>query len=726
MAQSRILATSMFADIVGYTDLMQRDEAHAMRKLDKFKSALELEIPKFNGEIIQYFGDGCLAIFNSALDAISCTRKLQQNWGHEVEVPVRIGLHLGDVIRKDDNVYGDSVNLASRIESMGIPNSILVSESVRRSVKNQPDLQFEALGTYEFKNVHEPTAVYALNVDGLAIPDVNEITGKMAKSEKKPSRASPVIILSILALVAILVIGYFAMKPEAQPTDEIESSIAVLPFTNLSQDANQDYLSAGFTSEVNHQLSKIESLSVVSQTMTRQLVSQQKSSSEIAEELKVNYILEGTIQSAGERTRLITNLTRMTDNELIWSEEFDLNKVNLIDAQIQVSTGIAEMLPLKITKRKLSELQRIPTSSALAYEFYLKALNSSPGMPALLESFEPSIRFLENAISLDENFAQAHALMARLLHQMSGTWGAEIEQLRSSSINYAKRAITLDSLLPDPYIVLGLNQNDQVSGSGTQYFAKANELDTKAGLVELSDYHMARGEYISAYEYAALKVQRDPKSPDGYFLIAYIHHEIGNYHKAIEILEKLLDQGYENINIPETLVYVFTTIGKLNDAGRVIDSKIMPKDSISGLRTKGINFLFSREWKEAEEYYLRTNNEDMDLALIHLKTGRRKSAEDLFNKSIQRRLVIESHNPWPLIDLSRIYSAMGDFNRAYEYLDILDQGDILNFPWIDVDPFFDRIRNEKRFQEYCDRLDAKKEKLRRQIQNLEKELDLKI
>ncbi|MBT8236785.1 MAG: adenylate/guanylate cyclase domain-containing protein, partial [Bacteroidia bacterium] len=339
MTQSRVLATSLFADIVGYTDLMQRDEASAMEKLDQFKSSLEREIPKHGGEIIQYFGDGCLALFSSAFEAISCARKLQQQWGLVDKLPVRIGVHLGDVIRKDDNVYGDSVNVASRIESMGIPNSILLSDSIRNSIKNHPELRFQLLGNFEFKNVSEPIAVYALDTDHLEIPDPASVTGKLAVKAKKRSTRLRRFGIVALIIVAILAYDYFEENSKSKETKEIASSIAVLPFTNLSQDTDQDYLTAGFTSEVNHQLSKIESLSVVSQTITQQLVSQQKSSPEIAEELDVNYILEGTIKSAGERTRLITNLTRMTDNKLIWSEEFDLSEINLIDAQIQVSTG---------------------------------------------------------------------------------------------------------------------------------------------------------------------------------------------------------------------------------------------------------------------------------------------------------------------------------------------------------------------------------------------------
>ena len=726
MATTRLLATSLFADIVGYTDLMQRDEVSALKKLDLFKSCLEREIPEHGGEIIQYFGDGCLAIFGSALEAVSCARKLQQQWGQAVDLPVRIGLHLGDVIRKDDNVYGDSVNIASRIESMGIPNSILVSESVRNNIKNQPGLQFQSLGEYEFKNVSEPMAVYALDCDQLKIPDPASITGKLATKDQKRRAGWQRILVPVLAALAILLIGYNVLKPDAEPPEEIESSIAVLPFTNLSRDADQDYLTAGFTSEINHQLSKIESLSVISQTITRQMVVQQKTTPQIAKELDVNYILEGTINKAGERIRLITNLTRMTDNQLIWSEEFDLDEVNLIDAQIQVSTGIAEKLPLNISQKNINQLKKIPTSSPLAYEFYLRALHSSPEFVAPLESFKSTIRLLEKAISLDENFAQAYALMARVNYNASTVAGADAEELRQKSMYFANTAISLDSLLPDPYVVIGLNNNDKISGSGVKWFAKANKLDQKAGLVELSLHHIALGEYITAFEYAQLKVQRDPKSPDGYANIAHIHQDLGNHERTIELLENLIDEGFTSSRVTTILFFSFLSEGKTDEAIALVEKLVLPIDSITGIGRKGMALFFGRKWREAEDYYLRTNNKDMDLALMHLKTGRNKSAERLFQESIQRRQIIKAQSPWFLRDLSRIYAAKGEIKKAYAYLDTLDQRNALHYPFLEVDPFYDLIRNENRFQEYCDKLEAKKEQLRRQIQNMEKELNLEI
>ena len=725
MATTRLLATSMFVDIVGYTDMMQHDEDKALASLDVFKSTLENQIPAYNGEIIQYFGDGCLAIFGSTLEAVSCARKLQQIWRNEDKLPVRIGLHSGDVVRKEDNVYGDSVNIASRIESMGVSGSILLSESVRKNVKNQPDLNFQLLGSYEFKNVEEPMRVYSLDADNLKLPDPSKLMGKFA-GKHADSVLHKKWVIPALIVLGLLLVWYFGFYSESTSDTDIDSTIAVLPFTNLSQDTNQDYLTAGFTSEVNHQLSKIESLSVISQTITRQMVGQQKTTPQIAKELDVNYILEGTINKAGERIRLITNLTRMTDNQLIWSEEFDLNEVNLIDAQIQVSTGIAEKLPLNISQKNINELKKIPTSSPLAYEFYLRALNSTPEFVAPLESFKATIRLLEKAISLDENFAQAYALMARVYHSASTIAGADGDELGQKSLDYANTAITLDSLLPDPYIVIGLNNNDKISGSGVKWFAKANKLDQKAGLVELSVHHIDLGEYITAFEYALMKVERDPKSPDGYSNMAHIHQDLGNHERSIELLEYLIDEGYTGSRITTILFFSFLSEGRTDEAIRLVEKLVLPRDSITGIGRKGMALFFARKWKEAEDYYLRTNNRDMDLALMHLKTGRDESAERLFQESIQRRLAIKSQSPYYLKDLSRIYAVKGEFQRAYAYLDSLDQRNALHYPFLEVDPFYELIRKEKHFQEYCERHERKKEQLRRQIQNMEKDLDLQI
>ncbi len=178
-SSDRKLAAILFADIVGYTSLMQTNEQEGLTKLNRFKSVLENKVPKFRGKIANFYGDGCLAVFDSSVDATNCALELQVSFKEDVIVPVRIGLHSGGVVFKEGNAFGDAVNIASRVESLGIPGAVLLSSSVRNQIKNQPDFQLESLGRFEFKNVAEGMTVYALANEGFPIPKREEIKGKL-------------------------------------------------------------------------------------------------------------------------------------------------------------------------------------------------------------------------------------------------------------------------------------------------------------------------------------------------------------------------------------------------------------------------------------------------------------------------------------------------------------------------------------------------------------------
>ncbi|MEO0896606.1 MAG: adenylate/guanylate cyclase domain-containing protein [Bacteroidota bacterium] len=175
---SRRLAAIMFTDIVGYTSMMQRDENKALSNLERYKKALEEITPQFNGDIIQYYGDGCLLLFPSSLEAIEAASKLQLSFGGEDVLPVRIGIHQGDVLEKEGNIFGDAVNVASRVESMGTPGSILFSSNIYQSIKSHPQFVSQSLGVYEFKNVEDGMEVFALANEGMSIPDPNKVQGK--------------------------------------------------------------------------------------------------------------------------------------------------------------------------------------------------------------------------------------------------------------------------------------------------------------------------------------------------------------------------------------------------------------------------------------------------------------------------------------------------------------------------------------------------------------------
>lgn len=244
-SENRKLAAILFADIVGYTATMQSNEPQALSRLQKFKFNLEKEVPALNGKIIQFYGDGCLCVFNSSVDAVACAKKLQTTFQSEPKVPVRIGLHAGDIVFKEGNVFGDAVNIASRVESMGISGSVLLSSNVRNQIKNQPDFKLESLGKFEFKNVQEGMTVYALANEGLAIPKKGEIKGKLKEPIAKKSSLPK--ILAAFGLLLLLGLGVCYFSNTDTNSNQIAADndkIAIFPF-EVKGSSDIQYLGEG-------------------------------------------------------------------------------------------------------------------------------------------------------------------------------------------------------------------------------------------------------------------------------------------------------------------------------------------------------------------------------------------------------------------------------------------------------------------------------------------------
>jgi len=264
--QQRKLAAILFADIVGYTALMQTDEQQALSHLQKFKNALKQLVPSNKGEIIQFYGDGCLATFHSSLDAVACAKKLQAQFQTTPTVPVRIGLHSGDVVFKEGNVFGDAVNITSRIESMGVPGAVLLSNRIREHIKNKPGFSFAELGVYEFKNIEEPMVIYALTGGDLVVPKKKDIKGKLKVNTDKKGRRSYLYLALLVGLLPL--IGFLLYHSHGQylsghthqveminedgtkemrhvPKAEFTRKLVSFPLKNELEDEKLDWLSVG-------------------------------------------------------------------------------------------------------------------------------------------------------------------------------------------------------------------------------------------------------------------------------------------------------------------------------------------------------------------------------------------------------------------------------------------------------------------------------------------------
>src|SRR5678816_1934425 len=280
MSQSRQLAAIMFADIVGYTAMMQEDEALAMNWRQKLKKKLEEEIIAHKGRILEFRGDGAMCSFISTIEGVRAAVALQLYMRSEPTVPLRIGMHTGDVIFDENNIYGDGVNIASRLESFAVPGSIFISGKVHDDIKNQKDIQTVSLGKYVLKNVKEQVEIFAISNPGMVVPEVHSLKGKGEKI--------------------------------------LQKSILVLPFVNMSTDPEQEYFSDGLTEELISNLSRIKDMRVISRTTSMQYKSTTKDIKTIGREAGVSYIMEGSVRKYGSDLRITAQFIDAHQDTHLW------------------------------------------------------------------------------------------------------------------------------------------------------------------------------------------------------------------------------------------------------------------------------------------------------------------------------------------------------------------------------------------------------------------------
>ncbi|MBK8311612.1 MAG: adenylate/guanylate cyclase domain-containing protein [Chitinophagaceae bacterium] len=234
------LSAVLFADIAGYTAMMQEDEKTALQLINKFKKDIEKQTEKFNGRIVQYYGDGCLLTFESSTDAVDCAISMQYVFSESPVIPVRIGIHMGEIMFRNNGAFGNGVNIASRIESMGIPGSILVSKTIRDQIINKSSFLLASLGTFHFKNVKEPMEVFALANEGFVIPDKSELEGKFKLPSKSKIPKWLTFGIPALLLAAIAIVWFLNLKKNATTLSDKqrEQPVAVMAFENLTKDKN--------------------------------------------------------------------------------------------------------------------------------------------------------------------------------------------------------------------------------------------------------------------------------------------------------------------------------------------------------------------------------------------------------------------------------------------------------------------------------------------------------
>lgn len=558
--QTRQLAAIMFTDIQGYTALMQKDEKLAVSIREKHREVFKNLTEKFHGKILQYYGDGTLSIFDSAIDAVNCGMEMQLELQQQPAIPVRIGIHTGDILFSDEEIIGDGVNIASRIESIAVPGSVFVSDKVYDEIKNHSTIQTQPLRSFEFKNVEKPIEVYAISNKGLVIPKISKLEGGIQQSftntkhsesltRKSKNWIRWVVGIAIIAVLSIGSVFLFQNK-------KVESirSIGVLPFEDISEGSKQDYFSDGMTEALIAELSKIGALRVISRTSIMRYKDTQKSVPEIANELKIDAIVEGSVIRAGNKIRVVAQLVGAFPERHIWAQTYDRDLNDVLSLYSEVAEAIADEIKIAITPEEKKRIMDRSKVNPKALESYLRGKHHANNKSE--HGLLTSLKYLQSAIELDPTFADAYAWLAYTYVEIGNFGIQSSKDTYPKALKAAEKALTLDNNLDVAHAAIGRVKMvyDLDWNSAERAFKKALEINSNSNLnMEwYADYLFATGKYDESLDLLIRSIAIDPFSTSSILHLGQFYLLNEHYDLAIEEINKVIEL---NPNI--FLAYIF-------------------------------------------------------------------------------------------------------------------------------------------------------------------------
>lgn len=630
---TRQLAAIMFTDMVGYTALMQEDEKLAKHQRDQQRMVLNERVKKYNGEILQYYGDGTLSIFKSGVEAVQCAVEIQLELKNEPRVPLRIGIHTGDIVFDDGGIYGDGVNIASRLESISIPGGILISEKLQDELNNHPDLQTESVGKFLLKNVKRPLEVFAVSVEGIVVPLQSQLHSDKAEASK---------------------------------------SIAVLPFINMSNDPENEYFSDGITEEILNALAKVDGLRVTSRTSSFAFKGKTLDIKEIAKQLNVNTILEGSVRKSGNRVRITSQLINTSDDIHIWSETYDRDLEDIFEVQDEISKKIVNTLREKLTiNQKDEHLITAKTENLDVYNLYLKGkyhlFKWSP------DEVKKGLEILNDAIEKEGNFAPAHSLLA-LCYVILGAMGHMRTSIAyNKAMFHAQKAIELDDTLAEAYTSLGLAKIFIDWDLDSAYLAFKKALQLQPGDAGVHHAYMlyltAAGKLEEAIESAKYAIKLDPLSLPINQALGEAYLNAGFYNEALEQLNKTLGLDPNFRAAIETKGWALFFLGRNEESIKTFrDYQKRTGSPLKGLA--GLGYTLARSGYTEEAIQI----------LEKIKT---REQED---KNVSLHM-----------DYLVVYAGLKDFDKVFYHLEkAIEDGNIGYF--LRIHPLGEEIRNDPRYE----------------------------
>jgi len=548
----RKLAAILSADVKGYSLLLADDESFTIKTLKEYREIMSNCIKQHNGRVVDSPGDNLLAEFSSVVDAVQCAVEIQKKLKKENERLVadkrlnfRIGVNIGDIVQDGDHIYGSGVNVAARIEGISNPGGICISRSAYDQVKDKLDFTFEYVGEHEVKNIKEPVRVYKILLESdLPAPLVDE--------------------------------------PLEVPN---KPSIAVLPFVNMSGDPDQEYFSDGLTEQIINGLCKVSSLFVIARNSSFAYKGKSDHIQQVAKELGVRYILEGSVQKAGDRVRITAQLIDATTGYHLWSENYDRDLSDIFALQDEITLKIINAMQIKLTWGEQARQLEGATTSIQAFDKWMR------GMDCFLRLNEKDNKqarhFFKEAINIDKAYALPYAMLGytHMCDLLYGWSKSPIESFEHAE-KCAENALNLNDSLDFAHLILGWiyifkRQHEEAIKEGE----RAIELNPNG-----ADAHVHLGYMLIMSDKTELGIKLLKRAfrlnpiplPHYYTFLAMAYRNIEQYEKAIELSKKGLIGYPDQLAVYLTLAASYMSLNRTEEAHKAVDEilRINPNFSL--------------------------------------------------------------------------------------------------------------------------------------------------
>ncbi len=644
---TRRLAAIMFADMVGYTALMQEDEQSAKTLRDRQKIVVESAVRDHAGEVIQWYGDGSLSIFGSALQAVRAAGNIQEKLLTDPVVPLRIGLHLGDIMKDGEGIFGDGVNIASRIESLAVPGAVLWSEAIQSLIANQGDIKSVSLGEFKLKNVSRPVGVYALANGKVVVPAKDEVVG----------------------------MGEISTN---------ERRVMVLPFVNLSQDLDNQFFCDGITEEIINGLSRVGGLSVIARSSSFRLHTSSEAVPEMCKKMGVTHTLEGSVRKHEDRVRISVQFNCAADRFQIWSETYDRQLANIFDLQDEIARMVVNKLRENMdgASHQKSIIQA-PTDNLDAYHLYLKGLHHfNKRNPEQIQLAK--IKF-ESVLALDPSFTEALTSLSHCYAFLGSCGVLQPMQAYAKAHEFALKAVEKGGQMSDSYLALATIKFFHFwDWDGCrESLIKAEELGLGSALLnQIWGLYLAMiGDLPDAIGRMQRAIELDPLSLPQMNMLAILYLFNGEYQKAIQVFDQILELDSSFRSAFEGKGFALLLLDRMDEALEALTTY----QKMTGHPLKGVTCLI----------------------VAHSMKGDEESARTYFDKLMVRQE--QDPNVSLEVDFAIAHYALGEMERSIDYLEkayekrfgIVCTGIIFVMRL----PYFNKLWKVARFQDLARRMD---------------------